>query len=166
MSKGLMRIAVAVAIALGANAGNASAQNYHYGDDCRDQNRAVGTVPGALAGGIVGSQFGHGGGRVAATVGGVFLGGVAGNAIAGDMDCADRRYAFKVYQQGFYGPIGQRYEWRNEAEGDYGYFTPTKEYYDGPYQCRDFTIQTWRRGARHDHNGAACREDDGNWHFR
>ena len=54
----------------------------------------------------------------------------------------------------------------NDGEGDYGYFTPTREYYDGPYLCRDFYVQTWRHGAWHEHNGMACREDDGNWHFR
>jgi len=154
MSKGFKRIAVAAAMALAASAGSASAQDYYYGDDCHDQNRAAGTVLGAIAGGIIGSRFGHGGGKVAATVGGVFIGG------------DDRHYAFKVYQQGFYGPIGQRYEWRNDAEGDYGYFTPLREYYDGPYLCRDFDIQTWRHDAWHEHNGTACREDDGNWHFR
>ena len=91
---------------------------------------------------------------------------MAGNTITGGMDCSDRHSAFAVYQRGFVGPIGQRYEWRNDTEGDYGYFTPQKEYYDGPYLCRDVFLETRRHGAWHNRNATACREDDGNWHFR
>jgi len=155
----------AAAVALSVSAGTASAQGYYYGEDCHDQNATTGTILGAIAGGVIGSRFGHGGGRAAATVGGVFLGGMAGNQIAGDMDCDDRRYAFRVYSDGFDGPIGQRYEWRN-PRGDYGYFTPTREYQDGPYLCRDFEEGVWRDGAWRIHTGTACRQDDGNWHFR
>ena len=154
----------AALIAVMANASAALADDY-YGEDCHQRNAETGTILGAIAGGIIGNQFGHGGGKVAATVGGVFIGGAAGNAIAGDMDCDDRRYAFRAYHDGFYGPIGQRVEWHNDAEGDYGYFTPIREYWDGPRLCRDFDIQTYRHGRWHEHQGTACREEDGNWHF-
>lgn len=142
----------------------ASAQGYYYGDDCRDQ-RAAGTVLGAIAGGIIGNQFGHGHGKTAATVGGVFLGGMAGNAIASDMPCDDRGYAFRVYRDGFEGPVGRRYEWRN-PNGDYGYFIPTREYQEGYYICRDFDESVYRNGRWHERQGSACRQEDGNWHFR
>jgi surface antigen len=164
MSK-LKAVVAAAAMALIAGTGAASAQGYYYGEDCHEQNATAGTIVGAIAGGIIGSQFGRGGGRAAATVGGVFLGGVAGNQIAGDMNCEDRRYAFRVYSDGFNGPVGQRYEWRN-PRGDYGYFTPVREYQDGPYLCRDFEEGVWRDGAWRVRNGTACRQDDGNWHFR
>lgn len=166
MSARIAKLMGAACIALSAGCGAASAQNYYYGEDCHEQNATAGTVLGAIAGGIIGNQFGHGNGKVAATVGGVFLGGMAGNAIASDLDCDDRRYAFRAYNDGFRGPIGQRVDWRNDAEGDYGYFTPTREYWDGPYLCRDFTEQTYRHGRWHEREGTACREDDGNWHFR
>jgi surface antigen len=143
-----------------------SAQAQGYGDDCRNQNAATGTVLGAIAGGIIGNQFGHGGGRVAATVGGVVLGGVAGNAIASDIDCDDRPAAFRVYNQGFEGPIGQRYDWRDDRTGHYGYFIPVREFEDGPYVCRDFREGVWRHDMWQEHTGTACREEDGEWHFR
>ncbi len=137
---------------------------YYYGDDCHAQNSAAGTVVGAIAGGLIGSQFGHGGGRAAATVGGVFLGGAVGHSIAGDMDCQDRQYAFRTYNQGLEGNIGQRYQWR-DPRGHYGYFTPTREYHHHHRWCRDFEEGVWR----HDHwvvrTGTACRFDDG-WHFQ
>lgn len=142
----------------------ASAQDYYYGNDCRNQ-RAAGTVLGAIAGGIIGNQFGHGGGKAAATVGGVVLGGMAGNAIASDMPCDDRQYAFRVYRDGFDGPLGRRYEWRN-PNGDYGYFIPTREFQDGPYICRDFDESVYRNGRWHERQGTACRHENGGWYFR
>lgn len=159
------KLLAAAAIALCASGGAASAQGYYYGEDCHDQNAATGTIVGAIAGGIIGNQFGRGGGRTAATAGGVILGGMAGNQIAGDMDCDDRREAFRVYYEGLDGPIGERHEWRRRG-GRWGYFTPTREYYDGPVLCRDFEEGVWRDEAWRIHTGTACRESDGNWHFR
>lgn len=155
--------AAALAVAL-ASANSASAQpRYYYGDDCHQQNAAAGAVLGAIAGGIIGNQFGHGRGRTASTVGGVVLGGMAGSAIASDVDCDDRPYAFKVYDQGFAGPIGQRYEWRHGNR--YGYFMPTREFENSDgYVCRDFEEGVWRNGAWSVHNGTACDYEDG-WHF-
>jgi surface antigen len=165
MEKQSMKVTMIFAVtALVLISGAASAQRYYYGDDCRDQH-ATGTVLGATAGGIIGNQFGRGGGRAAATVGGVFLGGVVGNAIASDMPCDDRRYAFRVYTDGFAGPVGRRYEWHN-PNGDYGYFIPTREYQDGPYVCRDFDESAYRKGRWHERQGSACRHEDGDWHFR
>jgi uncharacterized protein YcfJ len=48
--------------------------------NCDDHN-IVGTGLGAVAGGVLGSQFGKGSGKTAATVGGVVAGGVAGNQL-------------------------------------------------------------------------------------
>jgi outer membrane lipoprotein SlyB len=45
------------------------------------QNTGGGAVLGAIAGGLVGSTIGRGGGNVLATVGGAVAGGFAGNAI-------------------------------------------------------------------------------------
>jgi surface antigen len=154
---------LAAALALCANV--AIAQAYYYGDDCRQQNKAAGTVIGAIAGGVLGNQFGKGGGKAAATVGGIFLGGAAGNAIAGDMPCDDRRNAFRVYTDGFTGPLGRRHEWKN-PNGDYGYFISTREFREQGLVCRDFDESVYRKGRWHERAGTACREGDGNWHFR
>ena len=102
------------------------------------QNKAVGTMFGAIFGGILGSMFGHGSGKTAATMGGVILGGMAGNAIAGDIECRDRPYAFRAYSEGFEGPVGRRYEWYNDRRSSHGSFMPTREYRDRGLICRDF----------------------------
>lgn len=136
---------------------------YDYGSDCRQQNHAGGTVLGAIAGGVIGNQFGSGGGKAAATVGGVVLGGIIGNKIASDTDCQDRQYAFPVYYRGLDGQIGRRYDWR-DPRGHYGYFTPTREYRRHHRWCRDFEEGVWRHGRWNVNTGTACRFDDG-WHF-
>jgi outer membrane lipoprotein SlyB len=41
----------------------------------------IGAIGGAIAGGVLGNQVGHGTGRAAATVGGAVLGGVAGHKV-------------------------------------------------------------------------------------
>lgn len=60
---------------------------------CSDvNNETVGTVGGAIAGGVIGSQFGHGSGQVAATIGGALVGGFVGNQIGQSMDRDDGYY--------------------------------------------------------------------------
>ncbi len=139
---------------------------YREGDyerDCRRNNRAAGTIFGAIGGGLIGGAASHG--NAGAVVGGVLIGGLLGNAIAGDIECDDRRYAFDVYYQGLNGDIGRRYEWHHGRA--YGYFTPTREYRDGGRICRDFTTVTYRRnGDMRQHDGTACRWPDGTWRFR
>jgi surface antigen len=137
--------------------------DYYYGNDC---DTTGGTIVGAVAGGVIGNQFGHGDGRTAATLGGVILGGIAGNAIASDMNCDDRRYAFASYRDGFEGRIGQRYSWRTNDRGSFGSFTPVREFSRGGYTCRDFTTITYRHGREYDRSGTACRQNDGNWYLQ
>lgn len=101
-----LRLAAVAALALATTATNA------FADDCRD-NRAAGTVLGAIAGGVIGGAVSHGNGG--AVVGGVILGGIAGHAIASDVDCDDRPYAYRTYREALDGPIGERYEWDHKV---------------------------------------------------
>ena len=135
----------------------------YYEDNCRKGNTAAGTIFGALAGGLIGSAASHGNGG--AVVGGAILGGLFGNAISRDMPCEDHRYAVRVYAQGLDGPIGQRYEWRNRDNDDYGYFIPDREFRRDGYVCRSFSTTTYRGGHPFTRSGTACRMRDGNWRF-
>lgn len=70
----------------------------------REDNSGVGTVIGAVAGGIIGHQVGKGSGNTAATIGGAMVGGAVGNRIGSDQgniatrqDC---RYVPVTVQQG------------------------------------------------------------------
>lgn len=61
------------------------ASRYGYVEAVENLNAAsgpgLGAIGGAIAGGVLGNQVGHGTGRAAATVGGAVLGGVAGHKV-------------------------------------------------------------------------------------
>jgi len=139
-------------------------------DGCSD-NVALGTVAGAAVGGVVGNQFGSGDGNTAATIGGVILGGIAGNAIARDgcrNDQADAYYYNTTYYDAFDArDYGQRREWRNPHNGNYGYITPTRNVRGDQYgyrqDCREFTQTVYYNGRPYEDTGVACRMNDGTW---
>ncbi len=132
-----------------------------YEENCHRGNTAAGTVFGALAGGLIGGAASHGNGG--AVAGGAILGGLLGNTVSRDIDCDDQPVAFRVYADGLNGPLGVRSEWH--SNGNYGYFTPVREYRRGGYVCRDFTETSWRHGESFTREGTACRQSDGNWRF-
>ncbi len=85
-----------------------------------------------------------------------------GRAIASDIDCEDRDYAWNAYQQALDGDIGERYEWTGRG---HGYVVATREYRGGDgHRCRDVTAVVWRHGDRYTHDDTACRHR-GQWEF-
>ncbi len=133
-----------------------------FADSCGGRDHTGGTILGAVAGGLLGGAVSHGNGG--AVVGGAILGGLAGNAVSRDMDCEDRPYAARSYDDSFHGPVGRRYEWNRGP--DRGYIVTNREY-RGPRGrlCRDFTQVVYRRGREMDRNGTACLRRDGSWEF-
>lgn len=132
----------------------------YYDRDCR-AGTAAGTVAGAAGGGLIGGAASHG--NPAAIVGGIFLGGLLGNALSRDVDCEDQRYAYDTYHDGLYGEVGHRYEWNH---GDSrGYFVATREFNDDGDRCREFTTVTYRHGQEFRHDGVAC-YDGSEWRTR
>jgi surface antigen len=140
---------------------------YYYNPDndveCHRRNTAGGTIAGAIAGGVIGGAASHGNGG--AVVGGAILGGLVGNSLSQGVECEDRSYAYDSYYRGLSGPIGVRVDWRNDRYGNYGYFTPIREYRRGGYTCRDYRTVTYRHGREYTRSGRACRRVDGNWYF-
>lgn len=128
--------------------------------DCHS-GTAAGTVAGAAGGGLIGGVASHG--NPAAIVGGIFLGGLLGNALSRDVACEDQRYAYDSYHQGFYGEVGRRYEWSHN--GNHGYFVATREFNDEGDRCREFTTVTYRGGQEYRHDGVACYQN-GEWRTR
>src|SRR3569623_1168362 len=132
-----------------------------FADACSGRDHAGGTILGAIAGGVLGGAASHGNG--AAVVGGALLGGLAGNAISRDMDCEDRAYAVRAYDDSFRGPVGRRAQWSRGP--NHGYIVTNREYYRGRRLCRDFTQVVYRHGREFDRDGTACRRRDGEWEF-
>jgi len=134
-----------------------------FADECSGRDHTGGTILGAIAGGVLGGAASHGNGG--AVIGGALLGGLAGNAISRDMDCEDRPYAARAYDNSFRGPVGRRQEW-NRGQ-DRGYVVTTREYRMRGEICRDFTQVVYRRGRELTRNGTACQpRRGGDWRFR
>lgn len=124
----------------------------------------TGTVVGAVAGGIIGNQFGRGGGRVAATMIGAVAGGIIGNEIGRSLDKEDRRRAeeaeFEALERGSPG-VGRR--WRNPDSGRYGEVIPEERYRRDEMECRRYTHTVYIDGRPQTMKGTACRHPDGTW---
>ncbi|MEO0671626.1 MAG: RT0821/Lpp0805 family surface protein [Pseudomonadota bacterium] len=128
-------------------------------------NRAEsGTVIGAVAGGLIGNQFGRGSGRALATAAGAIAGGIIGHEIGRDLDEEDRRMAQAAeYRALEEGPSDRPIRWRNPDSGHYGEVIPRRAYREEERTCREFEHRVWIDGRREVMTGRACRRRDGTW---
>ncbi|MGO4124405.1 RT0821/Lpp0805 family surface protein [Inquilinus sp. YAF38] len=133
---------------------------------CQDYGpkQGAGTLIGAAGGGLLGSQFGGGTGKLAATAAGVLIGGWLGNSVGASLDRSDQLYAERTYNQAFENShSGTESSWRNPDSGNYGTVTPTRTYQESGRNCRDFTQTIYVEGRAQTGTGTACREGDGTW---
>lgn len=128
------------------------------------QKQTVGTLGGAAAGGLIGSQFGKGTGNVIATAVGVGLGGWLGNEIGASLDSADRAEMQQAQYSAYNAPVGKTITWNNPQSGHSGTFTPVRDGTsgDGAY-CREFQQTIVVGGQKQQGYGTACRQPDGSW---
>ena len=124
-----------------------------------------GTLLGAAAGGLIGSQIGGGTGQLVAVGAGVLLGGLLGSEIGRSLDKADQAYAAQSYQNTLETtPTGHTSTWVNPDSGNQGSFTPVRTYQaDSGEYCREFQQTITVGGQTEDAYGTACREPDGTW---
>jgi surface antigen len=120
-----------------------------------------GTVVGAVAGGIIGNQFGSGAGRALATVGGAVIGGIIGSEVGRSMDEADRQMAIEAEYAAL--EYEEERRWRNERNGHYGYIRPRKAYRYSGMRCREYEHTVYIRGRPETMVGKACKQPDGTW---
>ena len=126
--------------------------------------QTVGTLGGAAGGGLLGSQFGKGSGKVAMTGLGVLLGAWAGNEIGASMDDVDRLKYQQAETRAYNAPIGQQITWNNPNNGNSGTIVPVRDGYDtaGSY-CREFQQTVVIGGRQQQAFGKACQQPDGSW---
>jgi surface antigen len=123
-----------------------------------------GTVVGAIAGGLIGNQFGKGSGKVAATFAGAVIGGIVGNDIGKSLDERDRVLAREAeYDAWERGPPRRPVRWRNPDNGHYGEIVAEDYYERRGARCRDFVHRVWINGRPQAMRGTACRNPDGTW---
>ena len=119
---------------------------------CDRTIRTPARVVGAIAGGIIGNQFGKGGGRVASTLAGAVVGGIVGNEIGRSLDQRDRELAQQAeYDAWERGPPGRPVRWRNPNNGRYGEVIPDELYGAAARDCRDFLHKRLHRRPPADH---------------
>lgn len=155
LRKTILSAATLIALGLGCTGA--------FADECSGRDHTGGTVVGGILGGVLGGAVTHG--NAGGVIGGALLGGLAGNAVSRDMDCQDRPYAARAYDNSFRGPVGRRQEWSRGQ--DRGYVVTTREYRRDGQMCRDFTQVVYRRGRELTRDGTACRPmRGGDWRFR
>ena len=126
--------------------------------------QTVGTLGGAVAGGLLGAQVGGGSGRLIATGAGAVLGAFLGGEIGSSLDNADRVMAQQNAQRAFEtAPTGTTTTWRNPDSGNSGNITPTATYQESGQPCRDYSQTIYVDGKQETAVGKACRNNDGTW---
>lgn len=124
-------------------------------------NQDVGTVSGAVIGGLVGSQFGQGGGQLLGIGIGTLAGAYIGGAIGKNMDDTDRLKMSRALEA---NPAGQPAYWQNQNTGNSYTVVPTQNVtVDGNKYCREYRTTAIIAGKKQQMYGTACRQPDGTW---
>jgi surface antigen len=131
---------------------------------CTANKQGVGTGAGLLVGGLLGSQFGKGSGKIAATIIGAGAGALIGGAIGENIDAQDRKLMEQNAQRALENaPAGTTVAWKNPDNGNTGNFTPTRTYQEQGNYCREYTQTVMVGGKEQKAYGKACRMPDGSW---
>ena len=132
---------------------------------CSEGNNQTGsTLLGAGLGGLLGSQFGSGDGRLAMTALGTLAGAAIGSSVGKRMDEVDRMRMREAENRAYGAPMGEAIIWNNPDTGHRGTVTPVR---DGRGQrgeyCREFQSEIIVGGERERGFGRACQQPDGSW---
>ena len=130
------------------------------------QNETVGTLLGAVAGGLAGAEVGDGG-PLAVGIG-TLLGAMIGGEVGRTMDDVDRQLMAQTTKQGLNESAkGTETTWQNPDNGHAGTFIPlnTTQPEPGIY-CREFQQTVTIGGVVQEAFGQACRQPDGTWEIQ
>ncbi|MFY7697737.1 MAG: RT0821/Lpp0805 family surface protein [Legionella sp.] len=123
-------------------------------------NEGLGTLSGGVVGGLLGSQFGGGSGKFAATAGGALIGAFLGGRIGQYMDKQDRLEMQRALET---APVGHAVAWQNPDNGNRYSVKPTRTYYANQQPCREYVTHATIGGKVQEIYGKACRQGDGSW---
>jgi surface antigen len=129
---------------------------------CSNMNKQdVGTLSGGVAGGLLGSQFGGGTGKLLAIGAGTLAGALIGGSVGKSMDDTDRLKTQRALET---QPVGQPAYWQNAKTGTQYTVTPTKNVtVNGNRYCREYRTTAVVAGKDQQIYGTACRQPDGSW---
>jgi surface antigen len=120
----------------------------------------IGMLSGGVAGGLIGSQFGGGTGRLVAIGAGTLAGAFIGGAIGKNMDATDKLKAEQALEK---TPTGQSSLWENPDNGNRYHVTPKKTVKRQGRYCREYIMTAEIAGKKQQTYGTACRQPDGSW---
>ncbi len=129
------------------------------------QGEALGTAAGALAGGLIGYQFGGGIGQWLYTSAGAVIGAAGGYVVGNQMYPSDQAAYDRTARQALAGAEdGQILGWSNGETGNSGIFRPTRSFYlEGDRYCRDYRATFALQNDVLTGTGTACQQADGSW---
>lgn len=155
----IMIIALATTVSLGACAAPGEQNQMGMGN-----KQTIGSLGGAVLGGLAGSQVGKGSGRLWATGGGVLLGALVGSSIGKSLDHADLAYNQRAWDRAHTAPLNDRVSWNNPESGHSGYVTPVREGTSNSGNlCREYKQTIVVDGRAETAYGTACKNRDGTW---
>ncbi len=124
-------------------------------------NQDVGTVSGAVAGGLLGSTIGGGSGQLLAIGAGTLVGAYLGGSIGKSMDDQDKMRMNSALES---NNVGQPAYWRNNRTDTTYKVTPVKNVkVQGNSYCREYRTTADIGGKTQQMYGTACRQPDGSW---
>jgi surface antigen len=127
---------------------------------CGNMNKQdTGVIAGGAIGGLLGSQFGGGNGRVLAAVGGAIIGAALGGVVGHSMDKQDQQDTQRALES---TPTGRTTSWSNPDTGNAYRVTPTRTYRQHGQNCRNYTMLATIDGKARKIHGRACRKN-GHW---
>lgn len=126
--------------------------------------QGIGTLGGAAAGGLLGSQIGGGTGKLVAVGAGTILGALAGSEIGKSLDRADQLAADEALQKAASASTGQTIRWNNPKTGNRGTITPrTSARRSSVGYCREYEQTIYVGGRAETATGRACQQRNGTW---
>lgn len=125
------------------------------------ENTTIGAVTGAVGGGLLGSLFGGGTGKVVAVGVGAIAGGLLGGYVGHNMQSSDNANMDNCLNN---APAGKTKHWKNKSTGTRYSMTPGKQVTVAGYNyCRQYQTTVTMNGKSQVINGTACRGTNGQW---
>lgn len=120
----------------------------------------IGTVLGAVAGGVIGNRVSSEENRTVGTVAGVVVGGIVGHTIGRSMDKRDVQCTGQALER---AADNRTVAWRNPDNGREYQVTPTQTYSENGLYCREYVTRAVAGSQREESRENACRHPDGSW---
>ena len=122
----------------------------------------IGTISGGVVGGLLGSQFGKGDGKVLATAAGIVAGGFLGSNIGKSMDKVDQQEMVNVLNN---TKDNTSHSWVDSNNNAKYTMKPSTTENSSNKTCRNYTMSVLIDGEMLTQNGVACKVGNGPWNL-